>query len=69
MIKYTKYLILALITGITACSDHDNSGNNGDMATIQYSVTLTDVALNKKGSSETLTINGLPVRSATLTQD
>jgi hypothetical protein len=68
MIKYTKHALLVLVVGLSACSDNGSS-DDGDVNTIQYSITLTDVTLTKKSSGEKLTVNGLPARGATLTYE
>jgi len=67
MIQYTKHALLILVAGLSACGS--GGGDSGNVSSIQYSVILTDVELNKKGSSETLAVSGLPAQSATLTQE
>lgn len=61
MFRYTRYALLMLVATLAACGGGDNS------AQPQYSISLTDIALNKKGSAEALAVNGLPAQSATLT--
>ena len=68
MIQHTKYALLILVAGLSACGG-GGGGDSGNVSSIQYSVTLTEVELNKKGSSETLAVSGLPAQSATLTQE
>lgn len=67
MIKHIKYILLILIVGLSACGGSSDS-NDGDVAKIQYSISLTDITLTNKGNSEVLTVSGLPARGATLTQ-
>ena len=61
MIKNSKYVLLTFVVLLYAC------GGSGDSKR-RYTVTLTDIALSKKGSGEALTVSGLPAHGATLTQ-
>lgn len=56
------FTLLVLVMALCACES--------DKADTQdkYTVTLTGVDLNKKGSSEVLAVEGLPASGATLTQ-
>jgi hypothetical protein len=64
MFRYSKYVVFIMVLLLAACG----GGDDGAVTNPQYSVTLTDISLNKKGSTDALTVSGLPARGATLTQ-
>jgi len=68
MIKHIKYTLLILTVGLSACGGSGDS-NDSEVTKIQYSISLTEITLTKKGSGEVLTVSGLPAHSATLTQN
>lgn len=63
--KQSKYVLLFLVLLLSACGGDGGS----DVANTQYTVTLTGIALSKKGSGEALAVSGLPAQGATLTQE
>ena len=65
MRKYYKFVNLGLLLTFSGCGGGGGDGTSGNP---QYSLTLTNMALNKKGSSQILAVTGLPARGATLTQ-
>ena len=63
MIKCQNLILILITLLFTACD-----GSDGPDVTSDYSVSLTGVSLNKKGSSEQLVVDGLPAQGATLRQ-
>lgn len=61
MLRNSKRFVLILIVLLAACSD-----SKGPKP--QYTITLTEVALSKKGSGEPLPASGLPAHGATLSE-
>lgn len=61
MPRNCKYILVTLVMLLSACGD-------GDRNKPQYTVTLTDITLNKKGSGEPLPVSGLPAQGATVTR-
>ncbi len=60
MFRLMRYALLVLIATLAACG-------GGESTAPEYSITLTDMSLSKKGGTEALTVNDLPAQGATLT--
>jgi len=67
MLRRARYTVLLLVVLLSACGG--GGGGGGDTTGPQYTLTLTGIALSKKGSGEALTVTGLPAQGATLTEE